>query len=385
MHKIAMCSYVAYFLSSATLFSQDSIVRNHELFSFEVSYLGDNINNLKGGLKTGSLYIGMANIKVGIHTENARLWKGGLLCINVANTHGRQPSGELTGDFQVVSNIEAGNHTYIQELWYKQSFGPVELTGGLQDLNVEFANTENGGLYLNSSFGIIPTITGNIPAPVFPLTSPGISVKWNINEKTTWLGAIYDGCPTNFEDNPYNVHWELNADDGALLVSEMQYSINMNNMSGTSKVGFYAHHHYSKQKDETADPERAYATNIGIYAIADQTVWQEPSNNKSLGLFIQFGWSPEKFNQAYYYTGIGLDYSGWLNSQGLDVLGLAMAHARLIGTEGNETTIEFTYRVPLTRNIFVQPDFQYIINPAGTGEKLQNCFAATIRFGIDFE
>src|ERR1035437_3452005 len=88
-----------------------------DFLEFGFSYIGDNLNNLSGGVKTGSCYLGMASIKISFDTEKAGLWKGGHFCINAANTHGSSPSDALVGDFQVVSNIQAGNHTFIQELW----------------------------------------------------------------------------------------------------------------------------------------------------------------------------------------------------------------------------------------------------------------------------
>jgi porin len=326
----------------------------------------------------------MVNLMAGLNTEKAGLWKGGRFFFNISNTHPGQPSGELIGDFQVVSNIEAGNHTYIQEMWFSQEIGPVNLTGGLQDLNVEFANTENGGLYLNSSFGIIPTISCNVPAPIFPLTALGLSVNWKISEETRWLAAIYDGSPTDFEDNPYNVRWELNADGGTLLISELQHSMEFNSNPGTYKVGLYTHHHTAGPIEESGDTELIYKTNFGFYAIADQTLWKSTGSNRNLGMFVQLGLTPKRYNFNHFYTGMGLNYSGLLNRYGDDMLGIAIAHAGLKGNNGNETTVELTYRVPITKNIFIQPDIQYIINPAGTEEKPEDCLAVIFRLGINF-
>jgi porin len=352
--------------------------------SLDASYIGDNVNNLSGGINTGSLYSGMANLRVALNSEDVRFWKGGRLFINAANTHGSEPSARLTGDFQVLSNIEAGNHTYLQELWYSQVFGPLEIIAGLQDLNIEFANTGNGSLFLNSSFGILPTISCNVPAPIFPLTSLGLAIKWQITEKTTWLAAIFDGAPTDFEKNPYNVSWDLNSDDGTIVISEMQYSTHLNSNPGTYKFGLFTHHHYTKQDNDPETPEIPYKTNYGLYVIADQILWHDVSGSKNLGMFIQLGISPAHINQNYYYAGFGLNYSGLINKQGGDALGLAIAHAGLKGDTGRETTVELTWNIPLTKQIFIQPDFQYIINPAGTGEKLDNCLAAIFRFGFIF-
>jgi porin len=109
-----------------------------DAFQFGASYIGESQNNLSGGIKRGSGYLGMANLSLEFNTEAAGFWKGGQFFVSGANTHGQTPSSELYGDYQVASNIEAGNHTFLQELWYKHTIGNVSLTLGLQDLNSEF-------------------------------------------------------------------------------------------------------------------------------------------------------------------------------------------------------------------------------------------------------
>ena len=69
----------------------------------------------------------------------------------------------------------------------------MELKFGLQDLNAEFANSDNGALFINSSFGIPSVIPDNVPAPVFPLTAVGLSLQWNVTEFLGWKGIVYGG------------------------------------------------------------------------------------------------------------------------------------------------------------------------------------------------
>ncbi|MFZ4726571.1 MAG: carbohydrate porin, partial [Paludibacter sp.] len=149
-------------------------------FDYEASYLGDLVTNFHGGIKTGITYLGFANVKTGFNTQKANWWRGGLFIMNIGNTHGGEPSANLVGDFQGISNIEAGNHTFIYELWYKQHIGTVDFTVGLQDLNANFAASKNGALYTNSSFGIQSSISDNISIPVFPLTALGVNLNWKI-------------------------------------------------------------------------------------------------------------------------------------------------------------------------------------------------------------
>jgi len=367
---------------SSSVYAQEVLNEKEEALSFEASYIGDNVNNLSGGIKTGSKYLGMANLRLSFDVEKAGLWKKGQFYLNAANTHGASPSSELLGDMQVASNIDAGNHTYIQEFWFKQALGQFELTAGLQDLNVEFANSEYGGLFMNSSFGILPVISTNVSAPIFPLTTLGITAKWNISPKVSWLGAVYDGSPTDFDYNPYNIKWRLASGDGVLAISELQYNANIKSLPGTYKVGIYSHNHVIENSLDENVTDSLENNIVGLYAYADQKVWEQ--NNKSLGLFAQLGYSPSDASTNNYYLGLGLNYAGLFTKQGTDVLGLAVAHQHFTGGLSSETAIELTYQYQLTKNIFIQPDFQYIINPAGTGETLNNCFAANLRFGISF-
>jgi porin len=131
---------------------------------FSATYVGDVVGNTIGGITTGVKYLGTANLSISLETEKANWWKGGQFYVKGGNTHGASPSEELIGEFQIISNIDGGgNHTYLFECWYKQKIGNVNLTFGLQDLNAEFANTDNASYYINSSFGIPSTIPENDP------------------------------------------------------------------------------------------------------------------------------------------------------------------------------------------------------------------------------
>ena len=362
--------------------AQETLKNSNEPLTFEASYIGDNVNNLSGGIKTGSCYLGMANMRLNFDVEKAGLWKGGQFYINAVNTHGASPSSELLGDMQVASNIDAGNHTYLQEVWFKQVLGKVAFTIGLQDLNVEFANSEQGALFLNSSFGILPIISNNITAPIFPLTTLGFTTKWNISEKSCWINAVYDGSPTDFDYNPYNVKWQFISGDGLLAISEYQYKTEIKELSGTYKIGVYSHSHIVERSLDKTLPDSLNHNLFGIYTYADQKLWKQ--NNKSIGLFAQLGYSPSNASTSNFYLGLGMNYSGLFSKLEKDILGLAIAHERFKNNLSSETTLELFYQYQLTKNIFIQPDVQYIINPAGTGETLNNSFAGNLRLGLSF-
>ncbi len=373
--KITFTLSVVLFLS-CRLHAHEDLRPGQGPLAFEACYTGDNINNILGGIKTGSVYLGMANLMVDLDFEQAGLWKGGRFFVNAANTHGATPSSDLLGDIQVISNIEAGDHTYVQELWFQQQLGKVEFTAGLQDLNVEFANSEHGALYLNSSFGILPIISNNFNASIFPLTTLGFTARWNVSEKTSWINAVYDGSPTNFDYNPYNLNWQFNSGDGFLLISELQKSTN-HELPGIYKLGIYSHFHIRENL-----PDSLINRLFGIYAYADQTLWQHEARN--IGLFAQLGYSPSEQSTNNFYFGSGINCTGLFSKKGKDTAGLALAHVRFTRGGESETAVELTYQYQVTENLFFQPDGQYVIHPSGTGEALPNALALSIRFGICF-
>lgn len=361
-----------------------SIFDRSKFFSAVGTYTGDIAGNLTGGKKTGALYLGIANIKIGIETKNIGLWNGGEFFVNGASTHGSMPSEKLFGDFQVASNIEAGNRTYLHELWYRQSFDQSEITIGLQDLNADFLTSETACEFLNSSFGIPSIISDNIPVPIFPLTALGISGKYKLNESFALRGAIYDGLPDEFNQNEYNTNWKLNSDNGYLLFFESDFATQFENLPGNYKVGGYFHSKLKEYNDETVSEETMFSKNYGFYFLANQTVWQN-NETRRLGLFAQLAVSPSNINTHNYYLGAGLCYHGIFDNESRDAFGLAVAHAGFKSKlKKNETTIEMFYKTVVTENLFLQPDMQYIINPAGSVNKLNNALAAFVRFGINF-
>jgi porin len=362
---------------------QISSQKPQKAFSTEASYTVDICTNRFGGIATGTKFLGMANLKVGFDTQNAKLWKSGQFFINGAITHGQSPSEFLVGDFQTASNIDAGDHIYIHELWYKQQFKRFEITFGLQDLNVEFAGSDNGSMFINSSFGIPSLISDNIPAPIFPLTALGITSKIQISDQVSLSAAIYDGCPTAFEHNVYNINWHLCQDDGTLILSELAWANELFQLPGTYKAGYYYHTGLYEKDAETGETTEVFDNNYGFYFIADQTVWKKSDSDRSAGVFVQLALSPADINNHHYYFGGGINYFGISKRQPEDALGMAFACAGFNKNyKKNETTIEAYYKKQIGENFSIQPDLQYVIHPAGTDEILPNALVGILRFNL---
>ncbi|MDR2909768.1 MAG: carbohydrate porin [Bacteroidales bacterium] len=349
-----MLKKVTHLLFAATVsLAANAQTEKQNPFSFEGSYVGDTYYNMAGGLKTGGGFMGMANIMIGFDTGKAQWWKGGSFYVNGASIHGKSLTENYLGDMQVASNIDAGDHTYLHELWFRQQLGPVSLTLGLQDLNAEFMVSEGAGEFINSSFGVPPVIATGIPVPIFPLTGLGLSVRWDINKQWAAQAAVFDGDQTSFDHNPYNIHWDFCKNDGILTMGEVHYDNRL-------KLGAYYH---------SADK------NYGFYAFADQ-----PVTNR-LSLFGQLAVSPEEKNDNNYSLGFGGNFLVAENH----AFGLAATCAGLHRvSHKHETAIEFYYKYTFNDHIALQPDFQYVINPSGGETKLNNALVGMLRLHVNF-
>lgn len=369
-------------LTAAKGFSQEGEESRQPAIQLSAIYKGDLVRNFNGGIATGTTYLGLADLFINFDTEKAGLWKGGELLIHGANTHGGEPTSDLVGDFQGVSNIEAGDHTFLYELWYRQSIANFTATIGLQDLNVEFANSEVAALFLNSSFGVHSVIAGNISAPIFPVTKPGLTLSAELSERLTLKSALYKGCPVDFDLNPYNLNWNANYEEGLLWISEGHYSwTGDRNRNNVLKGGFFYHQHCPETEIDM--PEEYVERDYGFYAVGEHHLSLTEDEGRGLKIFYQLGISPRNDNFGYF--GAGCSYAGLLSSKGSDVLGLAIAESMLTDAYGhNETTFELTYKVQLNDQMYLQPDVQYVVHPGGTDVNLENATVGFLRLGMEF-
>jgi porin len=229
---------------------------------------------------------------------------------------------------------------------------------------------------------MLSTVSSNVPAPVFPMTSLGVSTKWFLSKKSTFLLAIFDGSPTDFDENPNNLNWSFDGDDGILAFTEYQFASQLSGLPGTYKAGLYMHQHFNKT--DAANADSVYMNNNGFYVIADQVIWNSNFHKRSLSFFSQLGLSPKHVNINQYYVSAGLRYSGLFDVQGNDAIGFAFNRVGLRGPVQDETVLELTCRIPVMKFLFIQADIQYVVHPAGTGETIDNALVTILRFGVNF-
>jgi porin len=374
----------AFFLKSAKiifliglLFSIHSLAFSHDesdsinTVTWELTYTGDAARNFTGGIKKGNVYMGL--IKAGIDVNTRKLWNGGNFYFEVMNTHGGKLSGNYTGDLQVISNIENGNYTFLEKLYFNQKLSRLSVIIGLQDLNEEFCTCDYSSALTNSSFGIHSAFPLNFSVPIYPKTALGINATFNYTENISFKGCVFDGNVGTLEEDPHNLKWSLSSADGYLYLAEFDYITSEENTS--IKAGVVYHSGKFHYPDNQLKSKKG---NSGFYLTTDQLLFSD--NDRKLGIFGQLAYFPQRINFNPLYIGSGLNFSGFISKRKDDVLAAGLAYSRLYD-KSNEYDVELNYSYAVNRHIILQPAFHYIINP-GANAGLKDAFAAFLRFSI---
>jgi len=351
--------------------------------TFEASLTQDVASNMAGGMKTGQAQLGLINLDMALHTNSINLWKNGMLRVHIQNTYGQLPTKNLIGDMQVFSNIENGTYTYLYQLWYKQTIGNFSILAGKHDLNEIFFASEFAGAYVNSSFGIMPVASLNVPVSIFPMTTLGVVANYDFNDTYSIYAGAYNGEPGPLTQSNFGTNLNLNQNNGQFYVGEFHINAKIAEKQGTYKIGAFHHSGEFTNLDNRANTQKGSG---GIYFIADQMLLGSMNSpNGGLGMLLQGGYSPDKSSINDFYLAYGLNYHKLFTNT--DKMGLAVAHASTnnILLDNNqtkytmcETAIELTYKYQLANQLIIQPDLQYIIHP-GMKSNLDNAFAGIFR------
>jgi porin len=339
--------------------------------------------------KNYGLFHGESDMAVSVLSDNLKLFKGGEFYAQAMTIFGNKSSKNYTGDLQVFSNLESDTRLFLYQCWYKQTLGKLIIKIGQLDLNADYSVSGYGSSLVNSSFGVIPTISLNMPSSIFAYLTAGCSFKYMYSRSITFQTAFFNGDPGNYETNRHNLNWHFSRDGGWFNISEFHYRTNSDIKPGKYKFGIFYH------SKEFSDPLNSTQIkgNFGFFVMGEQQLTSEKNTIKNgLSMFFQFSYSPSDANLIGSYYSLGAIYRGMFDKWNEDELTLALASAR-IGENmlkfnpefyKYETALEITYKKYITPEIIIQPDFQYIINPGADKQNNRNVTIGLIRSIIAF-
>jgi porin len=388
--------------------------------------------NLTGGLRRGTTYDGLTTASLLLDLDKLVGWNGATFFVNAFQIHGRGPSGNLVGNMQVVSNIEATRDTKLYDLWLEQTLlsSRLNIRIGQEGANDEMMVVDDAAVFLNSSFGFPALPATDLPdgGPNYPMATPFVRVKYRASDAITLVGAAYNGDPAPPGSGDPQLRdaggTAFRLNDHALLFAELWYSRNQaqdaTGLPGTYKLGawfdsaHFADQLYDDRGVSLANPAssgvpRQDDDDFAVYGIADQMVWRRSgTKDQGIALFVQIMGAPADRNLSNLFVEAGLNWKAPFAGRDNDVFGLAVSYegispaARRYSSElvyfsrmgvpydRDETAIEAIYSYQAAPWLTLQPDAQYVVNPgagipSGPGSKpLKDAFVVGVRAIITF-
>lgn len=361
-----------------------------EQFSWSVSYQADLLRNTDGGAATGSAYLDDA---YGGIRWNQSDWSATCprISAGMRYNNGHSFSGDVVGDLQGVSSIEAVHGARLYDLWLEVPFldrrGSVR--AGLQDLNTEFNWIHSAGTFVHSSFGIGPEfgLSGVNGPAIFPMTALMARLQWYFTPKWRVRAVVADGVPGRHGD-PSRYGFHLSSDEGALVTLELASRLEADR--GKFAIGAWAYTAEADRFDAAMMGTAQSTGNDGFYLDLESNAFPGPARSTGR-VFLRAGLADERFNSVDANIGAGVVLEYPVADSGVQKLGFGATYARLgrpyrtateeagVMTTSHETALELTYERPVAPWLTLQPDLQYVFNPGGV-EPRKNAFVIALRF-----
>jgi len=364
------------------------------------------LGNVAGGMRTGGVFQGKLETIIRADLEKMLGLRGLSFFTNsfvIHNTGGIRRN--YVGSFNTISNIEALQTTRLSELWLEQKIGDTfSVRFGQLAADAEFFIANYSDFLMTSDW---PTITGlNLPSggPAYPLSTPGIRLKYEPNKQTSFLLALFNGDPSGpgFEDPQVKNRYGLNfrVQDPPLLMGEAQYRYNQEKdatgLAGSWKLGFW--HHFGQFENQRFDalglsladplgngiPARLAGTS-GIYGIVDHQLYRPPGGAADSGIlmFSRVAASTPDRNTVDFYWDGGLIFAGMLPNRAEDKVAATFlyAHASSYGAaldrdrifvtglplpvRDYELNLAFAYYAQIVPGWTLQPAVHFVFHPGG--------------------
>ena len=330
-------------------------------------YTGGVFSNLRGGGRTGTTYMGVAEIGITGDTEKMGLWRNGTVFVGGLFSHGPGIT-RYVGDYQDPVAFAYETPAKLTEYWYEHRFLRDRLTVkvGQQDTCSTFFYLDSKADFINASFTCPPATC----MPTLPHNQRGIAVSLDLWNDVTFKFGVHDA------DHNARGHWEHGFDELHYDIQvEKQYSL-FNTLPGFMFIGGW----YDTADVEVIAPSPyTHKSDYGLCFGIDQTVWlKNPCKHtgrgtKAVNVFAQFGTYQKDRSDLRFYYDIGLTHRGLVRSRPDDLIGIACTTVCFSpGYQvaegmpyGYESAFELFYKFQLTERAMLQPNFQYIVHPGG--------------------
>lgn len=326
------------------------------------------LGNLSGGFTPGWTFPGLLDIGVEVDLEAMLGWWGASVTATAFAAYGEDGSAKSIGDFNVASNLFTDTDFNLFNLFYRQELGEWGfLKLGQIAVDDDFMAADTAGLFLNSAFGPLPTESGNLGAPIFPLAAPGGLIRFEASEALSFQGGIYSGDAGPVESGNHGFKWRTGGAAGWVVFGEagVDYGPGVVKLGGYEATGSFTDFRTGGEVDGAG----------AVYLICDHRFLDSGDGGVGLSGFIRLSVALDRERVTVErYVDAGLVVDSLVVDD--DALGFAVSHTEFgtayrrahPGVTARESVLELSYRVPLGEHWRVQPDLQYILSPHFSGD-----------------
>src|SRR5215510_6176801 len=318
--------------------------------SYNLIYTNDVLSNLSGGIRRGTIDQGKLEAQLLIDLEKLAGWKDWTF---YANAFGIYNNGRIRHDYvggmNTIAAIEADPTVRLSELWLELWVGPVSFRFGQLAADAEFFYSDLSVLFLQSDWPTIAAV--NLPGggPAYPLSTPGVRIKYEFPKDASFLFAIFNGdpagpCPGDPDTcNRYGLNFRLR--DPAFMLAELQFRRNRGKddtgLATTLKIGGWGHlgQFADKRFDNTgmllASPTSSgiplmHRGDYGLYGVIDQQLYRPEGGdpNSGVSIFSRSAITPSDRNRVNFEIDAGIVFAGMIPQRPKDIFGASVIFSR---------------------------------------------------------
>ncbi|HET6378665.1 MAG TPA: carbohydrate porin [Methylocella sp.] len=379
-------------------------------YNFQVNYTSEVMGNPVGGAQQSLAYEGLLELGIDGDLERIAGMKGASFHINAFQIHGYGLSTHNIFNFATISGIEARRATRLFEAWLEQEFldGFVSLRLGQLSADSEFLANELDVLYWNGTFGWPSLASFDLlgTGPHYPLTTPGIRLKFTPDRQIALLIAVFNGDPAGVKQdvglaevkNCCGINFRLK--DPPLLLGQAEFTyvlpVTRQGLTGKLRVGgwqnfgpfndqFLSTNGLPLSSQASSGIPAVHRNDQAAYVLIDQMIWKAPGNDpwKGIGFFALAMAAPADRNLVSVEIQAGVNFMGIWERRPEDSFGAAFDYNRVspyvsaadqaaasftnvpVPVRNYELLLEATYQAQIVPGFYLQPDFQYVFHPSG--------------------
>lgn len=378
---------------------------------FGLEYTADVLSNVRGGLRTGTIYQGKLQGIVTADFDRLSGWQGLTGSVNVFQIHNTgRIRRDYVGGLNTIAAIEALPTTRLSEAWLEQSFsgGLFSIRAGQLAADSEFFYSELSTMFLQSDW---PTIAAaNLPSggAAYPFATPGIRLRLAPTRDIALLLAVLNGDPAGpgFGDPELRNRYGLNVrvGDPPFVIGEMQVQRNTgkeaDGLATVLKLGGWVHTgrfddiRFAADGLPLADPASTgvplrHRGNAGLYGVVDQQLYRPPGGDARSGvsIYTRMSVSPSDRNLIQAEIDGGIVFAGLWPARPFDRFGASVSHVRfssgvrglerdLIAYQGiavpirdRETNLELNYMAQVVPGWTLQTLVTFVRHAAGNPDR----------------